>query len=158
MVKDFKYISADWEDEILAIARGAIECAISSAYFGPYGVDFLKKLSHTLANSIVNHNITIKILLSDRFAPTTEKRFEILNQISELPGVEARIYSREEFFHCKNYIFRTDGEVKAVIGSVNVTASGFFKNLEFGSYAVHRVDDPEAIQLISNFEGLWNKS
>lgn len=158
MIKDFKYISADWEDELLGIARGAIECAISSAYFGPYGIDFLKKLSHTLASSMVNHNITIKILLSDRFAPIPEKRFEILNQISELPGLEARIYSSEEFFHCKNYIFRTDDEVKAVIGSVNVTASGFFKNLEFGSYAVHRVGDPEAIQLISNFESLWKKS
>ncbi|AKB85359.1 helicase-related protein [Methanococcoides methylutens] len=158
MIKNFKYISADWEDEILAIARGAIECAISSAYFGSYGVDFLKRLSHTLANSIVNHDINIKILLSDRFAPTPEKRFEILNQILELPGVEARIYSSEEFFHSKNYIFRTDNEVKAVIGSVNVTASGFFKNIEFASSVVHRVNDPEAIKLISNFEGLWVKS
>jgi len=159
MPKNFTFLSENWEEELLNLTSGAIECAIASAYLTPYGVDFLSKISDILAKSTHKYQKSkIKVILSDKFAPTSEKRLHILNKIRELPSVEVKIYCEREFLHQKNYIFKTEDEIRVVVASANVTSSGFFRNLEWGVRSIHKTDDPEAIKLISQFEKLWEKA
>ena len=71
MPKQFRYVFDKWEDELLNIAHGAIECAIASAYMSQEGVDFLEKVAKRLAELSTSGTRTIiKVILSDRFAPT----------------------------------------------------------------------------------------
>lgn len=156
MLKDFEYVSADWENRILLLASGALECAIASAYFSTYGVSFLQKLSERLINSLNQEKIVnIKVVLSSNFSESPEERTRILNTLVELPNVEARIFCEKKLLHCKNYIFKTDDEVRALVGSTNLTSSGFFHNVETGTLAVHELDDPEAKTLLRQFDQMW---
>jgi ERCC4-related helicase len=159
MPKDFKYLYDHWEDELLNITHEAIECAIASAYLSTSGVDILSKVANRLAEFASKGSKTlIKVILSDQFAPTKSERVHILKKISELPGVEVRIYCDSKFQHRKNYIFRTNEEIRVIVGSVNVTSAGFFKNLEMATLAIHEKNDPEAMKVISEFESCWLKS
>ncbi|MGC8656997.1 MAG: SNF2-related protein [Thermoplasmata archaeon] len=159
MPKEFKYIFNNWEDELLNISHEAIECAIASAYMSIEGVDFLKKVAKRLVELSTNGKETIiKVILSDRFAPTKQEQYKILDAISSLPGVEAKIYIGNGFQHRKNFIFKTNNEIRVLVGSINITSAGFFKNLEIATVAVHDDDDIEAKRIVSEFESLWKKS
>ncbi|MCD4677692.1 MAG: DEAD/DEAH box helicase family protein [Desulfobacula sp.] len=159
MPKEFKYLFNNWEDEILNITHEAIECAIASAYLTSDGVDFLSKIAKRLAKfSTENPKTLIKVVLSDRFAPTKKEQLQILERIAKLPGVEARIYCGKEFQHRKNYIFRTNDEIRVVVGSVNVTSAGFFNNLEIATLSIHDEKELEVIRVVSEFESMWMKS
>lgn len=159
MPKGFKYIYDHWEDELLSIAHEAIECAIASAYLSTSGVDFLSKVANRLTKfATAGSKTLIKVVLSDQFAPTKAERLTIIKRIADLPGVEVRIYCESEFQHRKNYIFRTNEEIRVVVGSVNVTSAGLFKNLEIATLTIHEKNDQEAIKLITEFESMWLKS
>lgn len=159
MPEQFTFLSENWEEELLNLTSGAIECAIASAYLTPYGVDFLSKISDLLAESTNKYSQSkIKVILSDRFAPTSEKRLQILSKIRELPKVEVKIYCEKEFLHQKNYIFKTEDEIRVIVASANFTSSGFFRNVEWGVRSIHKPNDPEAVKLISQFETLWRKA
>lgn len=159
MPKEFKYLFNNWEEEILSITHEAIECAIASAYLTSDGVDFLSKIAKRLAKfSTENPKTLIKVVLSDRFAPTEKEQLQILERIAKLPGVEARIYCGKEFQHRKNYIFRTNDEIRVVVGSVNVTSAGFFNNLEIATLSIHDEKELEVIRVVSEFESMWMKS
>lgn len=159
MPKRFRYIFDKWEDELLNIAHEAIECAIASAYMSQDGVDFLEKVAKRLVKLSTNGTKTIiKVILSDRFAPTKKEQWQILDAISNLPGVEARIYGGEESQHRKNFIFKTKNEIRVLVGSINVTSAGFFKNLEIATLSVHDEEDLEAKRIILEFEIMWKKS
>jgi len=159
MPEQFTFLSENWEEELLNLTSGAIECAIASAYLTPYGVDFLSKISDLLAESTNKYSQSkIKVILSDRFAPTSEKRLQILSKIRELPKVEVKIYCEKEFLHQKNYIFKTEAEIRVIVASANFTSSGFFRNVEWGVRSIHKPEDPEAVKLISQFETLWRKA
>lgn len=154
-----RYIYKDWENEILSLTHDTIECAIASAYLSPYGVQFLDKLTKKLANSVGDSKVSIKILLSDQFSSNPIKRKEILEKLEKLPSIEVRIYSQDDsFLHCKNFIFKTKNEIKAIIGSVNLKNSGFFRNIEFASFHSHSNDDPQGKKLIGEFSRLWKSS
>lgn len=159
MPKEFKYLFDHWEDELLNIAHEAIECAIASAYLSTSGVEFLSKVANRLAEfATVSSKTIIKVILSDQFAPTKAERVQILKKISNLPGVEVRIYCENAFQHRKNYIFHTNEEIRVIVGSVNATAAGLFKNLEIATLTIHEKKDPEAIKLTNEFESMWSKS
>lgn len=159
MPKQFRYIFNKWEDELLNIAHEAIECAIASAYMSQEGVDFLEKVAKRLAElSIYDTKTIIKVILSDRFAPTKKEQWQILDAIYSLPGVEARIYGGKEFQHRKNFVFKTKNEIKVLVGSINVTSAGLFKNLEIATLSVHDEEDLEAKRIILEFETMWKKS
>lgn len=159
MPKKFKYIFDNWEDELLSIAHEAIECAIASAYLSQTGVDFLSKVANRLAIFATESSDTlIRVILSDQFAPKKEERLRILNRLVKLPGVEVRIYKAEEFQHRKNYIFRTKDEIRVVVGSINVTSAGLFRNLEIATLSIHERNDPDAVKIISEFKNMWVKA
>jgi len=159
MPKEFKYVFDNWEDELLGIAHEAIECAIASAYMNIPGVDFLSKVASRLAKfATASSKAIIRVILSDQFAPTGLEKIKILKRISGLPGVAVRIYCGAEFQHRKNYIFRTKDEIRAVVGSVNTTSAGLFKNLEVATIAVHEKSDPEAKKIIGEFESIWSRA
>lgn len=159
MPKGFTFVSKNWEEELLNLTSGAIECAIASAYMTPNSVDLLSRISVLLAESTKKYSQSkIRVILSDRFAPTSEKRLQILSKIRELPKVEVKIFCEKEFLHQKNYIFKTEDEIRVLVASANFTSSGFFRNLEWGTKSVHKPDDPEAIKMISHFETLWEKA
>ena len=159
MPKEFRYLFENWEDELLNIAHEAFECAIASAYMSQEGVNFLSKVAQHLAGFASGSSGTlIRAVLSNQFAPTREERHRILNKILKLPGVEIRIYDSKKFQHRKNYIFRTKYEVRVVIGSLNVTSGGLFRNLEIATLATHEKKDPDAVRIIVEFERMWEKA
>lgn len=159
MPKKFKYIFDHCEDELLNIAHEAIECSIASAYLSLVGVDFLSKIANRLSMFATKSSDTlIRVILSDRFAPKKEERVRILSRIVELPGVEVKVYKAEEFQHRKNYIFRTKDEIRVVVGSINVTSAGLFRNLEIATLSTHQRNDPDAAKIISEFENMWVKA
>jgi len=159
MPKEFKYVFDNWEDELLGIAHEAIECAIASAYMNVSGVDFLSKVASRLAKfATASSKAIIRVILSDQFAPTRVEKVKILKRISGLPGVDVRIHCGAEFQHRKNYIFRTGEEIRVLVGSVNATSAGLFKNLEVATIAVHENSDPEAKKVIGEFESIWSKA
>lgn len=159
MPKELKYIFNKWEDELLNIAHEAVECAIASAYFSHEGVEFLEKIAKRLAEFSTGGLTTIiKIILSDRFAPTKKERLQIMENLNNLPGVETRIYAGNEFQHRKNFIFRAKEEIRVIVGSVNITSAGFFKNLEIATLAIHENEDSEAKRIVSEFDSMWKKS
>jgi len=159
MPKEFKYIFNKWEDELLNIAHEAIECAIASAYLNQGGVEFLEKVAQRLAEftSLGSRSI-IRVVLSSRFANTKKERIQILNSLSDLPGVETRIYHGSEFQHRKNFIFKGKEQIKVLVGSVNITSAGLFRNLEMATLSVHENDDPNVDQLMTEFESMWTGS
>ncbi len=57
--------------------------------------------------------------------------------------------------HWKNYIFKTSKDIKVIVGSVNSTASGFFRNLECATLTHHKLDDPEALSIQKEFMQIW---
>ncbi len=159
MPKEFRYVFDDWEDELLGIAHEAIECAIASAYMNVSGVEFLSKVASRLAKfATASSKAIIRVILSDQFAPTKLEKMKILKSMSVLPGVDVRIYCGVGFQHRKNYIFRTEDEIRAVVGSVNATSAGLFKNLEVAAFAVHENSDPEAKKIMGEFETIWSRS
>lgn len=159
MPKKFRYIFEKWEDELLEIAHEAMECAIASAYLSQGGVDLLEKVAKRLAEiSTQGTEIMIRVIISDRFAPTKKERFRIINTLSKLPGVETRIYQGREFQHRKNFIFKSEKEIRVLLGSVNATTAGLHSNLESATLAIHETNDSEAERLITEFEKMWEKS
>ena len=159
MPKELRYIFNKWEDELLNIAHEAIECAIASAYLSQGGVSLLEKVAQRLADiSTQGTKTVIRVVLSDRFAPTKKERIRILQTLSKLPGVDTRIYQNRVFQHRKNFIFKTKNEVRVLVGSVNATTAGLFRNLESGALAIHDKNDEEVERLISEFEVMWEKS
>lgn len=159
MPKDVKFIFDNWEDELLNIAHECIECAIASAYMNVEGVDFLAKVAKRLADfATAGNQVMIKVVLSGQFAATKAERLEVLKRLSQSPGVDVRVHAKGRFQHRKNYIFRTKNEIRVVVGSVNVTSAGLFRNLEIAAYSSHEQDDPEAKSVVSHFEELWLES
>ena len=159
MPKEFRYIFNKWEDELLNIAHEAMECAIASAYLSQGGVSLLEKVAQRLADiSTQGTKTVIRVVLSDRFAPTKKERFRILQTLSKLPGVETRIYKSRGFQHRKNFIFKAKNEIRVLVGSVNATSAGLFRNLESGALAIHDKNDEEVERLITEFEVMWEKS
>lgn len=159
MPKEFRYVFDKWEEELLEIAHEALECAISSAYINLSGVSLLEKVAKRLAEiSTHGRKTVIKVILSDRFAPTKNERLRILKTLSSLPGVDSRIYKGKEFQHRKNFIFKTKEEIRVLVGSVNATSAGLFHNLESGALAIHDTNDGEAKRILSEFDSIWNHS
>jgi HKD family nuclease len=159
MSEEIRYIFDNWEDELMQMAHDAIECSIASAYINAEGVEFLSKLAKRLASlTTSNSGVKIRVVLSNQFAPNKEERISVLRRISSLPGVEVRIYCGDELQHRKNYIFRTNNEIKVMVGSVNITSAGLFRNLEIASLSTHRTGAPEIEELMSRFDSLWHES
>lgn len=159
MGRDFRYIFEGRENELLNVAHEAIECAIASAYLNVDGVAFLSKVAKRLAEfATAGCDTLVKVIVSDKFAATAEERLRVLGMVGDLPGVEVRVHCDAQFQHRKNFIFRTKEEIRVVVGSVNVTSAGLFKNLEIATLAIHDTGDPEAMKVISEFESMWDSS
>ena len=68
-----KYIFNNWDEELMNAAADAIECCIASAFFNIGGYNLLEKISKRLAIlSTQGKNIPLKILLSDKFANSSD--------------------------------------------------------------------------------------
>ena len=159
MPTEVRFIFDNWEDELLNIAHECIECTIASAYINVAGVALLSKVAKRLADfAVAGNKAVIKVVLSSQFAATKAERLEILRRLTQLSGVDVRVHSRGRFQHRKNYIFRTTNEIRVVVGSVNATSAGLFRNLEIATYSSHDQDDPEAARAVAHFEELWSES
>jgi len=154
-----RYVFGNWEKELLHAAADAVECCIASAFMNLGSYNLLEKISKRLAIlSTGGENIRMKILLSDRFAPTRSERVDIINKLNELPNVEVRVHSENRFLHRKNYIFKTTEDIRIIVGSVNTTAGGLYHNLECATFIIHYHEDPEAKKVQNEFSTLWEKA
>lgn len=155
----FRYLFNDWEDELVLAAADAVECCITSAYLNTASIPLLRKIAQRLAflSSRANH-MPIRVLVSRDFAATEVDKVRILQQLCELPYVEARVHTGEDFLHRKNYIFKTLTDIRVVIGSVNITKSGLNRNLESAAFVRHDLDDPEAVRIQEQFSQLWESA
>jgi len=155
----FRYLFNDWEDELVLAAADAVECCITSAYLNTASIPLLRKIARRLAflSSRANH-MPIGVLVSRDFAGTEVDKVRILQQLCELPYVEARVHTGEDFLHRKNYIFKTLTDIRVVIGSVNITKSGLNRNLESAAFVRHDLDDPEAVRIQEQFSQLWESA
>ena len=125
-----RYLFKDWQKELISAAADAVECCVTSAYLNEGGVALLRRIADRLARlSTSQTQKPIKVLISEDFAPTYEQRNKILFNLSQLPGVQVRVYVGNHILHSKNYIFRTVKDIRVIIGSVNATAGGFFHNI-----------------------------
>ena len=153
-----KFLFRGWQEELSLAAADAIECCITSAYLNIAGVNLLQRVAFRLANLVSDSNKKpIKVLISENFAPTEKERKKILRNLIELPGVEVRVHRENRLMHWKNYIFKTDKNIRVVVGSVNSTSGGFFRNLECATLSFHKLDDPEALSIQKEFTQIWEK-
>jgi len=119
-----RFLFRGWQKELTLAAADAIECCITSAYLNVAGVNLLQRVALRLADLVSDsHKKPIKVLISENFAPTETERIRILKSLIELPGVEVRVHSEGRLMHWKNYIFKTNKDIRVIVGSVNSTAS-----------------------------------
>ena len=154
-----RYVFGNWEKELLNAAADAVECCIASAFMNLGSYNLLEKISKRLAIlSTGGENIRMKILLSDKFAPTRNERADIINKLKELPNVEVRVHNENRFLHRKNYIFKTTDDIHIIVGSVNTTAGGLYHNLECATFIIHDHEDHQAKNIQNEFSILWEKA
>ena len=151
-----KILSEQMEEELLNASKDAIECIMMSAYLNDYGADLLVRLSRNIIKQ--SKEVPIKVLISDHFAQSFEEKIRILKRLREVEGLEVRIHQGEHFLHAKSYIFRVDKEIRAMIGSNNLTYSGLSRNFETAIITVRNESDAEINELISKFDEYWKEA
>lgn len=99
-----------------------------------------------------------KILTSTYLNFTETKALE---KVKEFNNIELKIYDssfHNKGFHCKSYIFEFDEEYKVLLGSSNITASAFKRNIEWNIQTFNKKNDLFLIEVLNEFEILWNYS
>lgn len=83
---------------------------------------------------------------------------EALKKLNELQNVEVkmyRVYSNEEGFHTKGYLFRHENEYKIMVGSSNLTQKALTLNKEWNMQVFSARSGEIANDVLLEFECLW---
>ncbi|MEA3417243.1 MAG: phospholipase D family protein [Thermodesulfobacteriota bacterium] len=120
---DISFLGKGELSEILdQMISDSIKISIASAFLNFKGVSLLKKYLNKYGNIK-----KIQLLLDEDFHQDDAVKKKLISELSQLPNTEVRIFSdRKRLFHAKIYCFRGAEKVKAVVGSSNLTAGGFF--------------------------------
>lgn len=82
---------------------------------------------------------------------------EALEEINSL-GINSYIFYQKEspIFHPKIYLFEGDHEIKLIVGSSNLTATGLFSNVESSLLVEFSNEDEEGIKLLNDLKDYFN--
>lgn len=101
------------------------------------------------------YRVSTKLIVGiDMPTPNSVLKLLYQNSRNNNPHIEAKCFSSEEFFHPKVYLFHIRRHWEAIVGSPNLTASGFEHNIEL-SVGLYN-DDCESIE--GWFNNLWNNN
>lgn len=139
-------------NEIIDQLRGCDEFIISTAFITFGGiVPLLEELKN-----LENRNVRGRILTTDYLHFTEPKA---LKRLDEFKNIEVRMFTTEnEGFHTKGYIFKKNNNYSAIVGSSNLTSTALVENKEWNVGFTTTEDGEIIIDLLDEFNGLWNRS
>ena len=139
-------------NEIIDQLRGCDEFIISTAFITFGGiVPLLEELKN-----LENRNVRGRILTTDYLHFTEPKA---LKRLEEFKNIEVRMFTTEnEGFHTKGYIFKKNNNYSAIVGSSNLTSTALVENKEWNVGFTTTEDGEIIIDLLDEFNGLWNRS
>ena len=109
-------------------------------------------------SKLENKNIRGKILTSTYLNFTEVKA---LKKLKEFPNIELKIYDSNITnigFHAKSYIFEYENFYEIIVGSSNITASAFKRNIEWNVKTISKKNDLFLVEILNEFENLWLNS
>jgi HKD family nuclease len=79
-----------------------------------------------------------------------------LKEILDL-GINSYIFYQKEspIFHPKIYLFEGENDTTLIVGSSNLTARGFFGNIESSLMVEFKNDNPEGVELLKEIKGYY---
>ena len=141
-------------DNILALDclteyfKSATKVCVAVAFLRKSGVDLL---DHSIREVIKRGGI-IQFVAGQDFGYTEPSALEYLSNI----GAEIKVYTGNEIFHPKCYLFQNDSFRRVIIGSSNMTSSGLKSGIEWN--VALEESDSQIIKLFDSFEQLWNSN
>lgn len=139
-------------NELINQLRQCDEFIISTAFITLSGIT---PLLEELKN-LEKKGVKGRILTTD-YLSFTEPR--ALEKLQKFTNIEVRMFTTEdEGFHTKGYIFRKKNSYSAIVGSSNLTANALAKNKEWNVGFTSTEHGEIIIELIADFEKLWEKS
>ena len=152
---DFSFLGeGELPEKLDQMISDAIEISIASAFLNYKGVSLLKKFLKKYENIK-----KIQILLDQDFHQDDTVKKNLVSELSGLPNTEVRIFcDKKRLFHAKIYCFRGAEKVKVVVGSSNLTAGGFFHNVEMNTLFEADISNPEIQKLNQIYNEHWEKS
>ena len=125
---------------------GSEKVDIAVAFVRKSGVrPLVEKISH-----IQNTGGQIRVLAGMNFGFTDPDALIALQNI----GVQIRVFSGNTIFHPKCYIFEKEGNLKAIVGSSNLSSSGLESGIEWNVFLESEQVDLRELSL--SFEKLWH--
>ena len=152
---DISFLGEGELPEILdQMISDSIEISIASAFLNFRGVSLLKKYLKKYG-----HIKKIQLLLDEDFHPEDSVKKKLVIELSKLPNTKVRIFcDRNKLFHAKIYCFKGAEKVKVVVGSSNLTAGGFFHNVEVNALFETDPSNPKIQKLYQIYNNYWEKS
>lgn len=144
---------------ISSVEDGLKHCdsfCISVAFITMSGITPLKPILKYLEEN----KIPGRILTTDYLTFSDPKALKFLSKFSNL---ELRMYvtdneintNKNEGFHTKGYIFKSDESYQIIIGSSNLTQSALTTNKEWNTAVSLRTDAAFVSDVLNEFETLW---
>lgn len=146
--KEGRKVLSSIEDELLSCE----EFSISVAFITMSGITPLLETLKVLEK----RNIPGRILTTD-YLNFSEPR--ALKKLAELKNITIKMYAVDESregFHTKGYIFKNEEIYHIIVGSSNITSSALTTNREWNTKIVSTDYGEYAIDIISEFNQLWN--
>jgi superfamily II DNA or RNA helicase/diadenosine tetraphosphate (Ap4A) HIT family hydrolase len=130
---------------------GSIACDIAVAFLLDSGARLI--VGHL--RDLLERGGTARILVGDYLDITEPAALRRLNDLSG--DVTVRVFqSRDRGFHLKTYIFETDVEGIAFVGSSNISASALTDSIEWNYKVVSGDERLGFSEITEGFEGLFN--
>lgn len=153
-----KFISNDYKNgrkvlsEIESELLKCKEFIISVAFITDNGI---APLLQTL-KELEQRNIKGKILTTNYLFFSEPKA---LKRLFEFDNIELKMYFSNDShigFHTKGYVFKYDNCYHIITGSSNITASALTLNYEWNTKVISSKDNDYVLDLLSEFDRLWN--
>lgn len=131
------------------LVSGSERVRIAAAFVRRSGVDDLRLLQRPIPR--------LQVIAGTDFNLTEVEALKVLHAP---PGRECRLYFAPDegeagVFHPKLYLGTAGSDFMAVVGSSNLTASAFTRNVELNVQITGSLTDPPACTLTEFFERLW---
>ncbi len=84
-----------------------------------------------------------------------------LDKLSNLSNLDLRVFKTAENnvgFHTKGYMFHSNGDLRIIVGSSNLTQDAITKNHEWNTRIVSTAEGQYAKDIEKEFDDLWNSS
>ena len=147
---DGRKVLSSIEDELL----NCNSFCISVAFITLSGIEPLLQTFKELERK----GIPGRILTTDYLTFSQPKA---LRKLKELTNIDLRMYctgGENDGFHTKGYIFQDSDVYRIIIGSSNMTSAALTINKEWNTKIVSTEQGAFAVQILHEFEELWNSS